>query len=414
MAFPDKDPHKTNQDTFSVLNKFLGEKEDSFFAVYDGHGPFGDECANFAKKDLPKSINKFSKQIRVQKFKETNDTLPKEERLPFNPKLFPKLTAEEWEDVIQKAHIECNEKLVKKVSFTDSNGYDYQKHKLTMYSKFTLLFTLTIKPNSKLSGTTAISVLFSDGHIIVSNVGDSRAILGFRAPADMSPSDLEYDVEEEKIEVSPAQDDEVVNFENNGASIFDEGKLYAIPLSSDQTPWRLDERKRILKAGGRILTSDQMEGLEPVTNDWGDVVLGEDIDTEGTIPRVWLQDKDIPGTSFTRSIGDSIAESCGVNAEPEILKKRLYKNYEYLVIASDGVFEFLTNQTVIDICDKCSDPLEACEEIVKASYAEWLRHEDRTDDITVIVFFMKNETEIIHKSQDFNLIKSLAPKNIKK
>ncbi len=279
-----------------------------------------------------------------------------------------------------------------------------------MYSKSALLCALAIKPNSRLSGTTAISVLFSDGHMIVSNVGDSRAVLGFRAPADMSPSHLEFDAEEEKVEVSPAEEDGVANLENFGANIFDEGKLYAVPLSSDQTPWRSDERNRILEAGGRILTSDQINGLEPITDEWDDVVLGEDIDTEGTIPRVWLENKDIPGTSFTRSIGDSIAESVGVNGEPEILKKRVYKNDEYLVIASDGVFEFLTNQSVIDMCDKCANPLEACEEIVKASYAEWLRHEDRTDDITVIVFFLKNETEIIQKSKDFKLIKSLAPK----
>lgn len=47
-----------------------------------------------------------------------NDRLPKEEKLPFNPKLFPNLTADEWEGAIQKGHIECNEKLVKTVSAT--------------------------------------------------------------------------------------------------------------------------------------------------------------------------------------------------------------------------------------------------------------------------------------------------------
>jgi len=49
------DPHKHNQDSHSIVNKFNGLSGDSFFAVYDGHGPHGEKCANFAKKELPRS-----------------------------------------------------------------------------------------------------------------------------------------------------------------------------------------------------------------------------------------------------------------------------------------------------------------------------------------------------------------------
>jgi len=48
---------------------------------------------------------------------------------------------------------------------------------------------------------------------------------------------------------------------------------------------------------------------------------GEDIDEGGDPPRVWSAKGDYPGTAFTRSIGDRIAEECGVNAEPEILER---------------------------------------------------------------------------------------------
>lgn len=34
------------------------------------------------------------------------------------------------------------------------------------------------------------------------------------------------------------------------------------PLSVDQTPFRKDERNRIKRAGGHVLTIDQIEGLE--------------------------------------------------------------------------------------------------------------------------------------------------------
>jgi hypothetical protein len=50
--------------------------------------------------------------------------------------------------------------------------------------------------------------------------------------------------------------------------------LIAKPLSNDQTPYRKDERDRIKKTGARVLSMDQIEGLEPVHENWGDLNLG--------------------------------------------------------------------------------------------------------------------------------------------
>ncbi len=96
--------------------------------------------------------------------------------------------------------------------------------------------------------------------------------------------------------------------------------LEAKALSSDQTPYRKDERKRVKKCGARVMSMDQIEGVEPIHENWGDLLLGEAIDEGGDPPRVWHPDGDYPGTAFTRSLGDSVAESLGVNAEPEILE----------------------------------------------------------------------------------------------
>ena len=71
----------------------------------------------------------------------------------------------------------------------------------------------------------------------------------------------------------------------------------------------------------------------------------------------------------------------------------LTQNDEYLVVASDGIFEFLTNQTIIDLCTVSESPLVACEKIVKAAYQQWLTYEKRTDDITIVVsIFTKFKT----------------------
>ena len=89
-------------------------------------------------------------------------------------------------------------------------------------------------------------------------------------------------------------------------------------------------------------------------------------------------------------MGDTVGKDIGVSAEPEILSKKVTKGDEILVIASDGIFEFLTNQQVIDICSECDDPLNACTKLLEASYERWLHYELRTDDITCIVLFLKN------------------------
>jgi cGMP-dependent protein kinase len=66
----------------------------------------------------------------------------------------------------------------------------------------------------------------------------------------------------------------------------------------------------------------------------------------GDPPRVWDSSLERPGCAFTRSLGDHIAKSCGVCAVPEVLTWDLSPKDKFAVIASDGVFEFITSQTV--------------------------------------------------------------------
>jgi serine/threonine protein phosphatase PrpC len=56
-----------------------------------------------------------------------------------------------------------------------------------------------------------------------------------------------------------------------------------------------------------------------------------------------------PGTAFTRSLGDRLAETIGVVATPEVSIVRFTPNHLFFVVASDGIFEFLSSQTVVDM-----------------------------------------------------------------
>jgi serine/threonine protein phosphatase PrpC len=60
--------------------------------------------------------------------------------------------------------------------------------------------------------------------------------------------------------------------------------------------------------------------------------------------RVYSKDDDGPGLAMSRSLGDTVAEKLGVIPIPDIkICKRLPEKDRALVLCSDGVTEFLTN-----------------------------------------------------------------------
>jgi CRP-like cAMP-binding protein/serine/threonine protein phosphatase PrpC len=204
-----------------------------------------------------------------------------------------------------------------------------------------------------MSGTTAIAAFFTGTQFTVANIGDSRAVVG----------------------------------EKKGK------RVIAYSLSIDQTPYRQDERERVKASGAVVMSCDQLEGIVPYHENWG-VNLGEELDNGGDPPRVWAPGKSFPGCAFTRSIGDSVAEGIGVTAEPELLRKELTEEDQFVCLASDGVWEFLTNQSVCDMILKFTDPLDACRAVVAESYRLWLQYEVRTDDITMILAFVDTQTNM--------------------
>jgi len=247
---------------------------------------------------------------------------------------------------------------------------------------------IVVKVKDTMSGTTAIAVSFHAGRMTIVNLGDSRAVLGYRVDSDLLQSTPQD--EEKKKSSEPCAKGDQPQLVNAAGKKLCAGDIVAVALSEDQTPYRKDERERLKNAGARICTIDQMEGKEPMHEEWEEFETGIDINIGGNIPRVWHAEHNYPGTAFSRSLGDSVAEDIGVNADAELLTKTVTKGDEFLVIASDGIFEFMTNQSVIDICANSKDPAEACARLVEASYEKWLEYETRTDDITCIVLFLKN------------------------
>lgn len=102
-------------------------------------------------------------------------------------------------------------------------------------------------------------------------------------------------------------------------------------MTRDHKPDCDDERKRIIKAGGKVKRSERQK---------------DDNSTTFGCYRVWDKDENSIGLAMSRSLGDTLGKSCGVIAVPEVLEFFLNDCSKFIVIGSDGIFELLSNNEV--------------------------------------------------------------------
>ena len=107
--------------------------------------------------------------------------------------------------------------------------------------------------------------------------------------------------------------------------------------------------------------------------------------------RVWVQEDEVPGLAMSRSIGDKVAQSVGVIPTPEILEYTLTPYDQFILIASDGVFEFMSNVDVARLVYPYVEknaPEAAANALVKEATKRWKEEEEVIDDITCIIIFL--------------------------
>eukprot|EP00397_Hematodinium_sp_SG-2012_P003649 GEMP01003657.1.p1 GENE.GEMP01003657.1~~GEMP01003657.1.p1 ORF type:complete len:371 (+),score=54.69 GEMP01003657.1:137-1249(+) len=189
--------------------------------------------------------------------------------------------------------------------------------------------------DASLSGTTATCCFLRDDYLYTAHVGDSRCVVGSYVAAS--------------------------------------GKIVATDISDDHKPSNENEKRRIRNAGG------QVRKLQ------GDVNY-----------RVFLKGKLYPGLAMSRSIGDLMGNSAGVTAEPETSKHKIDDTDRFFILASDGVWEFISSQEAVDIIMKYPrDKVQAAvEDLCQESWKRWIEEEGNiVDDITAICFWVNTKTE---------------------
>lgn len=90
--------------------------------------------------------------------------------------------------------------------------------------------------------------------------------------------------------------------------------------------------------------------------------------------------------SLNRSLGDVVAHSAGVISEPEFTEHELNsKTDKFLVIATDGLWEFVDNQETVEMVEGQFGPAQAVDTCVTEAGTRWMQEEQVIDDTTVIV-----------------------------
>jgi serine/threonine protein phosphatase PrpC len=183
------------------------------------------------------------------------------------------------------------------------------------------------------SGSTLVTVYLRGCSLFCANVGDSRAVMG--------------------------------KFNGSNWSAF--------ALSRDHKPSDADEAERIFKARGVVqkYISRTGEAIGPY--------------------RVWSTDDGSPGLAMSRSLGDCVAQTYGVSSEPEVMQVELEPKDKFVILGSDGLWEFVSNQEAVEIVAEGLEKrqYEDCaNNLVKCAAERW-GSSGRQDDITVVVAFLR-------------------------
>ena len=184
------------------------------------------------------------------------------------------------------------------------------------------------------SGSTCIIIYIIAKHIVTANTGDSRGILVSRNPNSKSST-------------------------------------IVTQLSIDHKPTLSKERERIEKSNGIISKEDN-----------------------GPY-RVWQAGENFPGIAMSRSMGDLVAKQLGVIYQPEVTVREITSDDMYIVLASDGVWELVDNETVMEIVNEYyrrGDPKGATKALIEEATRRFDEINEARDDISVIVYFLNNQS----------------------
>lgn len=184
------------------------------------------------------------------------------------------------------------------------------------------------KIDSFYSGTTALSIVRQGELIFIANVGDSRAVL---------------------------------------ATTSDDGSLVPVQLTVDFKPNIPQEAERIFQCKGRVFCLQDEPGVH----------------------RVWLPNEESPGLAMSRAFGDYCVKDFGLISVPEVTQRHITSRDQFVVLATDGVWDVVSNQEAVEIVSSAPDRAKSAKCLVEFAVHAWKRKRKgiAIDDISAICLF---------------------------
>jgi cGMP-dependent protein kinase 2 len=100
---------------------------------------------------------------------------------------------------------------------------------------------------------------------------------------------------------------------------------------------------------------------------------------------VWLKNANVPGLNMSRSLGDLTGKIAGVISTPHASVEPLGAGDHALILASDGLWDFVPNEEVTAVGLSSADCWEAAARLARLTRARWLVRTGGADDTTVVV-----------------------------
>ncbi|XP_021898853.1 probable protein phosphatase 2C 34 isoform X2 [Carica papaya] len=195
------------------------------------------------------------------------------------------------------------------------------------------------KIDSFYSGTTALTIVrqvlgtssFENqkGELIyIANVGDSRAVL---------------------------------------ATTSEDGMLESVQLTVDLKPNLPEEAERIIECRGRVFCLEDEPGVH----------------------RLWLPDEESPGLAMSRAFGDYCVKGYGLISEPLVTQRHITSRDQFVVLATDGVWDVVSNQEAIEMVSSTPDRARSAKCLVEHAVRAWKRKRRgiAMDDISAVCLF---------------------------
>ncbi|CAL4907628.1 unnamed protein product [Urochloa decumbens] len=181
------------------------------------------------------------------------------------------------------------------------------------------------------SGCTALSAVKQGDLLVVANVGDSRAVLATAADSDGG------------------------------------GALAAVQLTVDFKPNLPQEKERIKRCNGQVYCHADEPGLY----------------------RVWGPGRDSPGLAMSRAFGDYSVKDYGVISAPEVTQRRITSRDQFVILATDGVWDVLSNEEAVQIVAGTPERGKAAKRLVECAVRAWRRRRRgiAVDDCSAICLF---------------------------